>query len=329
MIAGAALVLILGLYMITFQVQFNQVAITRTFGKITPPDSSTGESPDVVTDPGLKWKWPWPIQRVTVYDNRIHVSQTTGEETPTRDLKNVIVTTTIGWRIDDPYTFDINNTGLDDAEEKLKTRVRNDQKTVIAQYEFTNFVSTDPDELKYEEIERGLLRTVSESTADKQSVAELYGIKVEFIGIEQLTLPSRITESVFSAMQQERKAQAARYTSEGEAKAKSIKSEAESIANTIISFADARAEEIIDIGKRRSAEYNAVFREDESLQEFLLEIDYLGQILKERVTVLLKGEPPFDLLGSGGRSTAPLATRPADDAARAAANVALPEMLSR
>ncbi|UCD28871.1 MAG: hypothetical protein JSV03_17645, partial [Planctomycetota bacterium] len=126
MIAGTVLVAILLLYMITFQVRFTEVAIVRTFGKATQED--------VVTEPGLCWKWPWPIQKVDKYDNRIHVAFTTGEETPTRDGKNIIVTTTIGWKIDDPYLFSISCTDKKDGENKLKSRVRNDQKTVISRY---------------------------------------------------------------------------------------------------------------------------------------------------------------------------------------------------
>jgi len=406
-IIAVLLVATLAVYMIAYQVQFNEVAVVRTFGKITPPaprflfsiepglgirlnggtvpaalqraferhgitlsndaavsieqtdergqprwtvtdggrryvlhkhhdgisvhDLQELVSEDVITEPGLKWKWPWPVQQVTVYDNRIQVSQTTGEETPTRDLKNVIVTTTIGWRIDDPYTFDINNKDVADAEEKLKTRVRNDQKTVIAQYDFSNFVSTRRDELRYDEIERKILEAV------KVSAEALYGINVEFIGLEKLALPNRITENVFSAMKQERQAQAARYTSEGESEADRIKAEAESIAGTILAFAERKAEGIIAVGKRRAAEYNTVFRKDEGLAIFLLELDYLMEILKERATIILEGRPPFDLLReweeTAGKEVATRAATEAglsgveEAAARAAGNVALPEMV--
>ena len=65
-IAGASIIVILVLYMITYQVRFNEVAVVRTFGEITPPDPQTHQSDDVITEPGLKWKWPWPIQRVTI-----------------------------------------------------------------------------------------------------------------------------------------------------------------------------------------------------------------------------------------------------------------------
>lgn len=407
-IAGAALVAILVLYMITYQVRFNEVAVARTFGKITPPrpeflfavsaelrsDLDAGTIPaalakafkkhdvtlsgkaeisleqldeeagaqaerrwglvddvqrylleqdkdaikvyelvskDVITKPGLKWKWPWPIQRATVYDNRMQLTETVGEETPTRDTKNVIVTTAVGWRIDDPHRFSILNTSIVDAEDKLKTLIRNEQKTVIGNYDFANFVSTDDDELQYDDIEVAILRTV------KPLAKELYEIKVEYVGIEKLALPKRITEDVFTAMQEERNAQAARYTSEGKAKATEIKGEAKKIADTITDFAERKAAEIVAVGMRRAARYNETFRQDEPLAVFLFLIDALPDILKERTTMILKS--PFDLLREvedtlremEDMQIAGPATRPAPGAnvpaGPSAADVATPDMI--
>lgn len=393
-IAAAILAIILGLYMVTYQVRFNEVAVVRTFGKIaepkpkvlfTVPDSVraeldqarvpdlvrkefarlneleateklteygrtdlalTGEakltvdspgqswrledgeqayilslhngeitvgdlnntvSKDVKKEPGLYFKWPWPIQQVELYDNRLQMTETTGEETPTRDTKNVIVTTAIGWRIDDPYWFNIKNKGMQDAEEKLKSRVRNDQKTIIANYDFANFVSTDESELKYDEIERQIREAVAKRARKD------YSVRVEYIGIDRLALPKRITENVFKAMQEERNAQAARYTTLGEAEAQRIKTEAKAIAGTILAFAQRKADEIRAEGLRRAAEYNTTFSKDQELAIFLLKIKYLVELLKERSTIILNAEPPFDLLkGIGGEGTSAAATtRPA------------------
>jgi len=85
LIVCALLVVALGLYMIAYQVRFNEVAVIRRFGQIRAPDPARNDPGDVITEPGLYWKWPWPIQQVTRYDNRIQITTTTGEETPTRD----------------------------------------------------------------------------------------------------------------------------------------------------------------------------------------------------------------------------------------------------
>jgi modulator of FtsH protease HflC len=306
-VAGTAIIVILALYMITYQVRFNEVAVVRTFGKITAPDPQTHESPDVKREPGLYFKWPWPIQQVSIYDNRVQLTQTVGEETPTRDGKNVIVTTAVGWRIADPYTYSVRNTDLKDAESKLQLRVRNNQKTVIARYDFANFVSTDRGELQYDKIEHEIQDELTPSVRDQ------IGIEIRFVGLEGLTLPKQITEKVFSAMKEERNAEAARYTSAGESEAARIKAEAESIAGTILAFADRKADQIVAEGKARAAAYNETFKKDENLATFLLSLDYLGKILKDRTTMVIDGgQPPFNLIKEAqGATVGKPTTRPA------------------
>ncbi len=271
LIAGGVLAVILLLYMVTFQVRFSEVAVVRTFGEIKR----------VVEAPGLYWKWPWPIQKIDTYDHRIQTVSTTGEETPTRDGKNVIVTTTVCWRIADPYRFSVRCRNMEEAENLIKIRVRNDQKTVIGNYDFANFVSTDPAELKYDAIETAIASEI-EGIAQ-----ELYGVKIERVAIEALALPQRITETVIQAMKKEREAVAQRYTSEGESQAKQIKDTAESIAGTIKTFAQRKAAQIVAEGQRRAVEQNKVFRQDEELATFLLQMENIPRILGNRATVVL------------------------------------------
>ncbi len=271
---GIVLAAILLLYMVTYQVRFTEVAVVRTFGKINKDFG-------VKTKAGLYWKWPWPIQKVDHFDNRLQVTLTTGEENSTKDGKNIVVTTAVNWRIDDPLTFSIKCTDLADAENKLKIRVRNDQKTVISQYQFSQFISTNPKELQYDKICDEIKATVHEGAK------ELYGIRVESVKLETLALPQKITENVFEAMKKERQTQAAVYTSEGESTAQQIKDTAEGIAGTIRSFAERQAAEIVAEGQRRAAGYNKEFAQDEELATFLILIRNLPQILKDRTTLVL------------------------------------------
>ncbi len=326
LIAGALLVLVLALYMMTFQVRFTEVAVLKTFGKAAPPDPANNKPGDVITEPGLYAQWPWPIQDVKKYDNRIQLTSTIGEETPTRDGKPIIVTTAIGWRIKDAYQFNRTCGGMKEAEERLKTLVRNDQKTVISRYDFHQFVSTQQDELQYDKIEKEILAEVGKKAAN------LFGINVLSIGIEKLALPQRITETVFEAMRQERKAMVAGYTSAGESKAKEIKATADGIADTILSFTDRQASAIVNKGLEQANTYNATFSKDPALAVFLLKVENLPKLLKERMTTLVfdQNSPLLDLLFSMPATTQPaerrsIATsRPGDDSL---SELAPPEMI--
>lgn len=281
-VVGAALAVILILYMVSFQVRFSEMAVVRTFGKI--------QESGVIKEPGLYWKWPWPIQKVDTFDRRIQAVSLVGEETQTRDGKNVVVTTTICWRVADPYKFSIQCRDITDASNKISVRVQGDQKTVISKYDFANFISMNRQELKYDDIEGELAKTVQANTED------LYGVKIERIAFESFALPAKVTEAVIDAMKKERQAMAQQYTSEGESQAKQIRDTAESIAGTILAFADRKAKEIIAEGQERAIRYNETFRQDEELATFLLKIDNIPKILGERATLVLD-QPTFtDLL---------------------------------
>src|SRR5438045_8640904 len=59
---GALLLLIFVLLLFVFQVRKTEVAVVTTFGRPTRN----------ITEPGAYWKWPWPIQLVHKFDNRVH-----------------------------------------------------------------------------------------------------------------------------------------------------------------------------------------------------------------------------------------------------------------
>ena len=62
LVIGALLVLIFFTLLFTFQVRETEVAVVTTFNNPGPPTRK----------PGLYFKWPRPIQKVTKLDNRIH-----------------------------------------------------------------------------------------------------------------------------------------------------------------------------------------------------------------------------------------------------------------
>ncbi len=296
-VVGAILAAILILYMVSFQVPTTQVAVNRTFGEI--------KKDGVITKAGLYWKWPWPIQKVDKYDRRIQTASLIGEETTTRDGKTVVITTTVCWHIADPYTFAIRCKDMADAENKIRIRVQSDQKTIIGKYDFAQFVSTDPNELKYDAIEAELARTVEENTES------LYGVNIDLVAFESFALPEKVTESVIDAMKKERQALAQQYTSEGESQARQIRDTAESIAGTIMAFADRKAKEIVAEGQQRAIRYNETFRKNEELATFLLKIENIPKILGDRATLILD-QPMFtDLLRPASESTPVPSTQPA------------------
>ncbi|HUT54314.1 MAG TPA: SPFH domain-containing protein, partial [bacterium] len=74
---------------VTFTVNQNEYAVKTEFGKPV----------ETITEPGLKFQWPAPIQRVNRFDRRLQLHQGLLMETLTRDKKNIALRCVVVWRI--------------------------------------------------------------------------------------------------------------------------------------------------------------------------------------------------------------------------------------
>ena len=93
----ALIVISLGLYLVSFQVRETESCLVTTFGKATAEDE--------ITEPGLYFKWPFPIQQVHKFDSRMRVFETESEETRTAGGEPIIVSTYVVWKIARPLEF--------------------------------------------------------------------------------------------------------------------------------------------------------------------------------------------------------------------------------
>lgn len=272
-VAAAFLALVLGLYMCTFQVRFNEVAIRKTWGQ---------PAKEAITEPGLKFKWPTPIQSVVRYDRRIRMLEDRAEETRTVDGKNVVLSTYTLWKIADPAIFHTNfPIGEDDGERKLRTTVGTHINAVVGQHAFNEFVSTDANERKLGDIETAIREAV------KKDVRSEYGIEVVGFGVKKLALPQSVTSSIFESMKSRESAKASRYTAEGDAKAKDILAGARAAEERIMAAAQAKVGEIETEAKRVESDYYKEFSKHPELRMFLDELRALADSLKERTTLIL------------------------------------------
>ena len=137
------LIVVLGLYLISFQVREIEYALVTTFGKPTRQ----------ITDPGWYFKWPAPIQRIYKFDSRMRVFVADVGETTTKGAVPIIVNTYVVWKIAEPLAF-FNAVGtVREAESKLLSQISDTQNKVIGQHSFGEFVNSDPAKIKFEEIQ--------------------------------------------------------------------------------------------------------------------------------------------------------------------------------
>lgn len=285
LIIGSLLLMMFLVLLFLFQVRQTQVAVVTTFGEATRP----------ITEPGLYLKWPWPIQRVTRLDKRLQSLEGKFEETLTSDGRNLLIMVFAGWRIADPALFYSRfNGSLPEAERSLENILRSAKNAAVGRHDFSDFISTQPEDLKFDLIEKEILDTVQKDAAAQ-------GIEVQVARIKRLGLPESVTEKVFERMRAERTKEVDRLQAQGQEEAIKIRSEADLQRDKLLASANAEATRIRGEGDAEAAKSFTVFQQDPGLATFILKLEALKTSLKERATLIVDTRtPPFDLLVTEG-----------------------------
>jgi membrane protease subunit HflC len=283
LLVGAVLVVIFALPLFVFQVRQSEVAVVTTFGRPTRS----------ITEPGAYLKWPWPIQRVYKFDRRIQVFEDKFTEGLTADNNNLLTAVYVGWRIANAEEFfpKFGGGSLQAAERMLEGVLGNAKGAVVGRYRLSDFLNVDPNQVKFEQIEREIRELVEAQLRTNRT-----GIEIEFLGIKKIGLPESVTQTVFDRMTSERKVLVSRLENEGEAEAQRIRAAADRQAAEILAAAEAEATRIRGEGEARAAELLPVFERNPALANFELRLRALEQALRERTTLIFdERTPPFDL----------------------------------
>lgn len=244
------------------------------------------------TQPGLHWKLPWPIDQASVLDMRRRVYETGQTEMLTRDKKNVIARTFVVWRIGDPLAFTQSVGVLGSAEAKLDGLLTNAAIGTLGGHDLSALVSTNPADLRMDEIESELLASSAPMALHN------YGVTVEQIRLERIALPEENVSAVFQQMRAERQQFAAKFEAEGEREASRIRSEAELLAAQIRAKGE---EETARIRGKSAAEvaktYAEAHRINPELYRFTRSLESLDKIVTANSSLILRTDSePFSLL---------------------------------
>ena len=202
-VIGAALIVIFALLLFVFQVRLSEVAVVTTFGK--PVQN--------ITEPGAYFKWPWPIQKVYKFDQRVQNFEDKYSENLTKDQINLMTSVYVGWKISDAARV------LSEVRRWFRARRAADAGKHFAQrqerghrHEYAGRVSLTPirKQLKFDEIEREIQQTVQDQLETNNC-----GMELEFLGFKKIGLPENITQAVFARMTSDRQILINKYTIRG------------------------------------------------------------------------------------------------------------------
>lgn len=288
---GLLVLCVLFIYMFSFKVAFNQTAVRSTFGKADAADVVNAGDKD---ESGLHFKWPWPIQQVSVFDKRLRVMEDLLEQQETKDKQVIILKTYLVWRVSEPLQFQRSLRDEANAERFLRDRLRS-ARAVVGGYSFDELSNLDPAKLRLAEVESGILGRMRQELEGKAC-----GVELDSVGVKRILLPEQITASVFEHMRQTRRRLAQNARSEGEAIARSIKAKASSDAQRIASFADRKAQNIRAEGDAAAASYYRVFAQNEEFAIFIRKLEVMESVLSKNSSFLIDAKTePFDLLLKG------------------------------
>jgi membrane protease subunit HflC len=283
---GVLLLVLLLLFSTTFTVKYNEVAIKRTFGR---PGAG-----GVVTEPGLHYRLPVFIDRVTKLDTRLQLVESPLEEISTQDGLQVVVRAFLLWKVDTgtpaaPLAFFQNFQTVEDANQILQGQFRTAFTGALSKYRFAELIG---DSSRLDAAESDVLAELSSTLMAK-------GVRPVTVGVSQIVLPPKVSSAVLSRMQATRNVLAEGERNTGMAEAERIRSDGNTKADKIRAFAGQRAAEIRALGEREAAKYLEQMNEDPDLAMFLAWLDALERTLSRNTTVILPadGLTPFHMLG--------------------------------
>jgi membrane protease subunit HflC len=249
LVLGALAVALIVLASTVFIVDQRKVAVVYTFGEIK----------SVVTEPGLHWQLPPPMQNVVFLDKRI---QTLDNPEPrpifTAEKKSLVIDWLVKWRIKDPRQF-IRNNGVDQQHlvDRLSPVVQAAFNDEITRHTVRGVLADDRD------------KVMQDVRARLVSDAGSFGIEIVDVRIKRVDFVADIADSVYRRMESERKQVANELRSTGNAQGEKIRAEADKQREVILAEASRDAQKTMgEADAKASAIYAEAFGRDPQFAQF-------------------------------------------------------------
>ena len=252
-----------------------------------------GKPVEVVMDPGLKVRLPWPLHQVNRFDKRVQLLSVKPAEVLTRDKKNLVVEAFVLWRVSDPERF-LEAVGSSDvAETQLSDLVVSRIAAALGNRDFGELMTTETTKAAL------LPSELMEGVA--QIGQQRLGIEVVDVRLRQLGLPLQNEQSIYERMRAERSRIANAYRSEGEERAAAIRAEADRQAAEILAGAHKEA-----MGIRAKADGNAAriyaeaYAEDPEFYLFMRRLQTAETLLDDGSVLVIDSNGPLMNALTGG-----------------------------
>ena len=256
-----------------------------------------GEIKEVITEPGLKFKLPPPLQNVIFLDRRTQTLDSP-ETRPifTAEKQSLVIDWLVKWRVVDARQF-IRNTGADlrNAEARLSPIVQAAMNEEVTKRSVRAMLSGERDRVM-----QGVLSRLSDD-------AKNFGIEVVDVRIKRVDFASSVTESVYRRMESERKRVANELRSEGSAEGEKIRADADRQREVLLAEAYRDAQKVKGEGDAQaSALYAESFGRDPQFAQFYRSLEaYRSSFHSKSDVIVVDPSSDFFKAMHGGGPTAP------------------------
>ena len=240
-----------------------------------------GQIQRVITEPGLNFKLPPPMQNVTYIDKRLlTLDSMDTEPVLTAEKQRVVIDWYVRWRITDPQAY-IRNVGLDESAGALQLNrvVRNAFQEEINRRTVRELISTKRETL---------MADVKREVSDAVKGAKPWGIDIIDVRITRADYVESITESVYRRMQAERQRVANELRSTGAAEGEQIRANADRQREVTVADAYREAEKVRGEGDAQATRiYGDAFGRDPQFAEFYRSLDAYKASIGKKGDVLV------------------------------------------
>ena len=259
-------VALIGANLVTFTVnEVEQVVVTQF-----------GQPRDVITEPGLYFKLPDPIQKVTVFDKRLLDYDSDADPIYTKDKKILLLDNYARWRIVDALLFMQALRTENEAQARLDDIIYSELRKELGQHDLAEVIATTRE---------AIMNTVTVRSA---TAALVYGIEIDDVRVKRADQPPENEAAVYNRMRAERAREAMAYRSEGEEQALKIRAETDLESASLLAEAYETAQGTRGQGDAEALGiYAAAYRGAEDFYEFTRTLEAYESALDEK-TILVQ-----------------------------------------
>lgn len=237
-----------------------------------------GELKTVVTEPGLHFKLPAPLQNVVYLDKRILTLDASGADlVQTSEKKNLMIDTFVKWRLGDARRYWVSFQGSERAASDRLAMLLRDVLNIAVNKRTVNQITSSEREKAMAEISELL-----------QARVKALGIDIVDVRMKRVDFTPEISESVYSRMEAERKRVASEERSKGAAQAERIRAGADRQSEVILAEAYRDAQKTKGEGDGEAARiYADAFGKDPEFARFYRSLEAYRRSFSQKSDVMV------------------------------------------